>query len=271
MNRSVASLAWTAAWIAAQGCADEVTATGRGPVEGQSSACIAEAERDGSDGAPRRLHVGSTLMGRACARRTEIFVLDAEEYVGDLLSVDIQQLEGSGELDARVVAPASGLRFPSQAPEGAAQRNISFVASETRHALTVDLVDLPMGSSPGRSYAVTSRHLVRSSGDCCSTGAGPGCADDGVLTCLCQLDNACCAGAYDATCVAEARASCGLTCEAPALNDCCTSGGSPGCSAPDVQRCVCAIDPFCCVGGFDENCVNLANVRCGASCTMRSN
>jgi hypothetical protein len=33
-----------------------------------------------------------------------------------------------------------------------------------------------------------------------------------------------------------------------------------------VQDCVCAIDPFCCASGFDENCAALADSQCGAEC-----
>jgi hypothetical protein len=275
MNRWGAWVVRAATWSAAYGCADEKAGLPppRDVAAGQLSACMTEGPEQGSARAePRPLLVGSSLEGRACANRTDSFILGTVEYAGAVLNVEVEQLGGRGELDVSVAELAGGARFPSQAPQGVVRRNISFLASGEVYVLSVALLaDLPEESAPGRGYAVSLQELPRSGSDCCASGAGPGCADDGVLTCLCQLDNVCCSGPYDTTCVAEARSSCDLNCGSRlSMKDCCTPSTAGGCSEPDVLACVCAIDPYCCVGAFDENCVNLATQRCGAACPTAS-
>jgi hypothetical protein len=274
MNSWVVWVVRAAVWSAAYGCADAESRLSpqTDVAAGPWSACTTEgAALDSAAAEPRPLLVGSTLEGRACAHREDAFLLDTAEHAGALLRVEVAQLGGRGELDAHVAALAGGERFPSQAPQGVARRDISFVAAGDAYVLRVLLVDLPAESSPGRGYAVSLRDVPRSNEDCCVSGAGPGCADDGVLACLCQLDNACCGGAYDTTCVAEARSSCSLHCGSDgSVQDCCTPSTAGGCSEPGVPECVCDIDPYCCAGGFDENCVNLATQRCGAACPASS-
>jgi hypothetical protein len=103
--------------------------------------------------------------------------------------------------------------------------------------------------------------------DCCSVGEGPGCTDPVTLGCLCAQDDACCSDQYDALCVAEAVSLCALRCERDGVgSDCCTPSTAAGCSESGVEACVCGIDPFCCVGGFDENCVRLAQNQCSHAC-----
>jgi hypothetical protein len=263
-----------AAWATALGCVNEVNggdeSSRPGSRAAQPSVCIPEgADTNGAVDPPRPLLVGSTLVGRACANRADHFLLETADHVGALLSVVIEQIGGRGELDISVTAAENDVRFRSQSPRG--ERNISFVATAATYVLSVNLLADLAAESPGRLYTARLQRLSRSMGDCCASHEGAGCADDAILTCLCQVDNACCSGPYDATCVAEARGSCSLNC-APALpaNDCCTPNGTGGCSAPEVQACVCAIDPFCCVGGFDDHCVNLARHRCGATCSIVS-
>eukprot|EP00479_Gromia_sphaerica_P004086 TRINITY_DN14831_c0_g1_i1.p1 TRINITY_DN14831_c0_g1~~TRINITY_DN14831_c0_g1_i1.p1 ORF type:complete len:87 (+),score=24.51 TRINITY_DN14831_c0_g1_i1:26-262(+) len=38
---------------------------------------------------------------------------------------------------------------------------------------------------------------------------------------------------------------------------------SPSCDNRDVAECVCLIDLFCCVSGWDRGCVDLAISECG--------
>jgi hypothetical protein len=52
------------------------------------------------------------------------------------------------------------------------------------------------------------------------------------------------------------------------LGDCCTPHGTPGCSVPEIQDCVCMIDAPCCVGAWDNVCVgDVEKLRC-ADCTL---
>jgi hypothetical protein len=50
------------------------------------------------------------------------------------------------------------------------------------------------------------------------------------------------------------------------VSDCCEEQGVPGCLDPEVQECVCLIDPFCCIFLYDQSCANIAVSSCGISC-----
>ena len=103
--------------------------------------------------------------------------------------------------------------------------------------------------------------------DCCTASAAPGCTDQAVHDCVCATDLGCCTSGFDQVCVAQAIAECGAACSLPPpQSDCCSASAVPGCTVPEVQECVCGIDPFCCAGSFDENCVGLAQGACGATC-----
>jgi hypothetical protein len=45
---------------------------------------------------------------------------------------------------------------------------------------------------------------------------------------------------------------------------CCIGNGSPGCTDPSCQQEVCAIDPTCCSGVWDQECADLAVTNCAA-------
>lgn len=103
--------------------------------------------------------------------------------------------------------------------------------------------------------------------DCCSTSEVPGCTDTAVTQCTCAQDAACCSSGWDDVCVTQAVTGCALQCPGVAASsDCCSATAEPGCLEPELEQCVCAIDPYCCIGSFDDNCVALANTQCGASC-----
>src|SRR5690606_3373509 len=95
----------------------------------------------------------------------------------------------------------------------------------------------------------------------------PGCTDTAVTQCTCAQDAACCSSGWDDVCVTQAVTGCALQCPGVAASsDCCSATAEPGCLEPELEQCVCAIDPYCCIGSFDDNCVALANTQCGASC-----
>ena len=270
-NRTTTSHgALAAAIIALAGCVgapmDEESSSNN-LIRGQLALC-AGAETVTEAETVRALLVGSTLQGRACPGRSDRFSLSTSASTTTLLRVQIDPLDGAGELDAAVESADGRLKYPSQGAPGVESRTIGVVASSEPQVLRVSLLgDRAAGVPHGRAYMAHLEAVPRSADGCCSSHDGAGCADDAVLACVCQLDNACCRGPYDATCVAEARSSCEPRCEPAAPEGgCCTPSGAGGCSQPDVEACVCAIDPYCCVGGFDEHCVNLASGRCGAAC-----
>ena len=148
--------------------------------------------------------------------------------------------EGSPPLEATLDAPASGKAASTDA--GASERPDA-AASDAGEA----------GAPP--------------SNDCCSTSLTGGCTDVTVAACVCEGDPFCCSTEYDTSCVTEAISRCGLDCDdRAATSDCCSTSDVPGCTVPDVEACICDIDPVCCVFRFDQNCINLGISQCGAVC-----
>jgi hypothetical protein len=98
-------------------------------------------------------------------------------------------------------------------------------------------------------------------GACCAAHASAGCEDATIRTCVCAVDPRCCAGPWNAECVALVGGlGCG-TCKA----DCCTASGAKGCSDPKVEACVCAKSAPCCDTAWDDFCVVLVGSKAGGS------
>jgi hypothetical protein len=145
-----------------------------------------------------------------------------------------------------------------EAPFGTARQALSLDAGADG-GLTED------AAAPAERDAGT----AAASNDCCSTSGTSGCNDPGVLACVCEGDEFCCSTEYDGVCVTQAQSRCGLACDVRAPeSDCCAPSGVPGCTQPEVQACICDIDPFCCIFRFDENCVNVAAARCAGGCAV---
>ncbi len=103
---------------------------------------------------------------------------------------------------------------------------------------------------------------------CCEPVDEPGCSDPAIEPCVCGIDDYCCTTAWDASCVAIASyGDCAGGCivdEPPPPGDCCAVEGGGGCVEPDVQDCVCAHDPYCCLYIWDDICVEYVDqYECG--------
>jgi hypothetical protein len=107
-------------------------------------------------------------------------------------------------------------------------------------------------------------------GTCCEANDVPGCDDAQVQECVCALDPYCCEQAWDEACVNTTKASgcssCGV--ETFGREGCCTASDEPGCTEPEVQDCVCAIDPFCCAETWDQLCVDQVDTLGCGTCVM---
>jgi hypothetical protein len=122
---------------------------------------------------------------------------------------------------------------------------------------------------------------------CCVPHGTPGCDDAVVEACVCAFDSFCCDASWDNICVSEALDPCGAVCEGDTEGgvststglvsssdagsggnpgDCCVSNPTPGCGDPEVESCVCLLDPFCCEIEWDGICVGEALDPCGAVC-----
>jgi hypothetical protein len=136
--------------------------------------------------------------------------------------------------------------------------------SETTTSLGTTATPLPASDGGTASDARPDAGVGPSLGnDCCTATGSGGCNDDTVEACVCAGDPFCCEVEYDALCARQAVSRCGLDCDDRApVSDCCGPSDVPGCTQPEVEACICEIDPFCCVFRFDQSCVNLGIARC---------
>jgi hypothetical protein len=104
---------------------------------------------------------------------------------------------------------------------------------------------------------------------CGSCQTNPFCGDGvcaGIENCYtCAKDcGQCCGNGMCEPQYAESCQSCALDCGVcPGQGSCCTAHKTPGCNDPDIQDCVCAMDPFCCNNYWDEGCAANADY-CGS-------
>jgi hypothetical protein len=130
--------------------------------------------------------------------------------------------------------------------------------------------------------------------DCCIGGPDPSCNDATVEACVCAEIPFCCDTGWEEVCASAVGAlSCGHcgggvdtgepppgdtgepsgdTGEPPGdtgepppeAGECCTDNGTPGCTDPAVQDCVCMQDAYCCDTAWDQVCVDeVASFMCG--------
>jgi len=115
-------------------------------------------------------------------------------------------------------------------------------------------------------------------GNCCDIHGDPGCTIPTIEECVCNADPLCCdtEGGWDEVCVNIVDAEgCGMCPEDPgtggetagSMGDCCEVQKTPGCGDPEIEACVCEMDPFCCGeegGVWDEVCAGeVVRFDCG--------
>jgi hypothetical protein len=124
-------------------------------------------------------------------------------------------------------------------------------------------------------------------GDCCIPQETPGCGDQEIMGCTCDLDPYCCETMWDDICIEEAVSECALNCvpescgndSCDALEDClncpldcgecpsvscCEAHDTPGCDDEEIEACVCVEDTYCCETEWDNTCVeHVESFECG--------
>lgn len=98
-------------------------------------------------------------------------------------------------------------------------------------------------------------------GDCLVAHEEGGCSDAACCQTVCGLDPFCC-NSWDATCASLANATCVGLCGANASGSCFTPHANAACDDADCCNTVCLVDPFCCSGSWDVNCVLIAGFSC---------
>ena len=252
--RRVASVGWAALLAAPLGCTEApgASCSGAPPVANDTR------ERATSIGA------SGNISGRLCLAEARFFRFAAPVPGGGIFTVTIDS--APRELGVVVTSSASGEEFWSHAPFVGGQQRVGVVSDGGDYTVRVTAPTAPSDVAE-QPFTLHVHALPAASNDCCTAAPGPGCADPGLLACLCERDTECCGTRYDELCVTQAMADCGLRCaDASPQSDGCSASLAPGCTSPSVEACVCDIDPYCCVGGFDQNCVHLAQNRCAAPC-----
>jgi hypothetical protein len=110
---------------------------------------------------------------------------------------------------------------------------------------------------------------IPTSGSCFISKLGTGCDNPECCAEICDQDPFCCLSSWDTAC-ADLATQLPSVCVPPVCGDfgsgaCCEINGSPACNDAGCCQAVCAEDPFCCEGGWDEQCVFLA--RTSPGCT----
>lgn len=104
--------------------------------------------------------------------------------------------------------------------------------------------------------------------DCYTVSPFAFCQDALCCSTVCIVDPLCCQVRWDESCILNAGLFCpDLACGSAAAGDCCLSHGTPFCN--DAQCCslICQLDPFCCNGRWDFQCVDQTLQFCtGLSC-----
>jgi hypothetical protein len=254
---------WALPWIfpALVGCT-------AGSAKSEAAGCVDDGARPNHTlESATTLVLGTRLSASACPRDDDFYRFESA-LVGAVLRVRVDSLGDASSLDPTVTSLTTGLVFWSEAPLGVARHEIAVVADGGAYSVLLHVVSGLAEQGMAQPYALSVSAVQDATNDCCAVSTGPGCADVETLRCLCPEDNACCNVEYDALCVAESVGLCGLRCGGGRPeSDCCAPSATAGCSVPEVEECVCGIDPYCCVGGFDDNCVQLARNQCRSQCS----
>lgn len=106
-------------------------------------------------------------------------------------------------------------------------------------------------------------------GDCCGANGTPGCDDDVCCNAVCTVDPFCCQDTWDQICADAAPANPFCSCAGgpacPGEGDCFNANGTPGCEDADCCEAVCAANPSCCEGAWNDTCADLAFDLCAGT------
>jgi hypothetical protein len=209
-----------------------------GPYESNDS--ILEATPSGLSGPGQVTFSAYIGDGRFTVTRGDVDIYEIWASWGDVLTVDVDAAVLGSELDAVIVVRDDlGHILAANDNDGATTDSYLTIeiagwpVSPPIHVTVLGARQLrpptPLVPNPGTSDTHLSEHIVV--GSVSSTGP------------------------YDVT----------FQLEAGAQNDCCEPGSTPGCDDPQIEACVCAIDPFCCAIAWDESCVQeVETFGCGS-------
>lgn len=107
---------------------------------------------------------------------------------------------------------------------------------------------------------------VAEAGSCLEVHEMPACSDEACCEEVCGLDPFCCEFAWDARCAEEAVARCVERCGGSLAGGCCDPHPNGHCSDATCCAAVCAVEPGCCGGPWEEWCAHVAWSLCDSCC-----
>ena len=201
----------------------------------------------------------ATFQAVACQADDDWYVFDAPAPEGEQFGVLISFTHADGDIDAMLVDSDGYIVSGSS---GVTDEEILGAVSDGRPYY---LLVYTYNTSNTYNVQITA-DISELVSDCCSISPFPGCSDDAVSQCVCDMDPFCCEVAFDTLCAMESIGECGAECLGP--GNCCETTSEPGCNIPEVNSCVCATDPQCCMQSYDELCITQAQAECELMCEM---
>lgn len=106
-------------------------------------------------------------------------------------------------------------------------------------------------------------------GSCFVAHVSPGCDKPGCCSQVCAEPSLayCCQVLWDEACAIRAAEVCDA-CGDPLAGSCFQAHAAPNCADPECCSAVCAVDPFCCEGTWDQVCVGTASTNCANPTTV---
>ena len=105
-------------------------------------------------------------------------------------------------------------------------------------------------------------------GQCCFANGTPACNDETCCDQVCNIDPICCEVGWDGVCATLAQEQCDecnpdeQECGSDKTGPCDLPHSGPFCNDREICECVCLLEPFCCLGDWDEACVFIATDLC---------
>ncbi len=201
------------------------------------------------------------LTATACPDDDDFYSFASPVAAGELFAVTVAFSNDVGDIDAVLIdqygdAVSGGFSVTDdenlQAISDGGNYTLLVYTYNTANQYTITVF---AGPSPAAS-------------DCCTPTMLPSCTEPTVASCVCDLDPFCCGAVFDASCVSLAIGQCGMQCGTN-QGSCCETSDEGGCGDAVIEQCVCATDPQCCYGGYDELCIAEAAGECGLSCSTQ--
>lgn len=231
---------------------------------GETDGCTDGFEPNNSEGAATEIgDLAQQLVATLCTGDEDLYRFTPPFEAGAAFAVDVGFLHAQGDVEASLIDSQGNTVVSGNSADD--NERLLAVSNGEAYLLVVTLFGEIVGEVTYTLSAALAQEVSKAS--CCEVNGPPGCTQPAIEQCVCALDSFCCEVSYDEACLELANTQCDTSaCSPPTESDCCSTSSLPGCSVPEVESCLCAIDPLCCSAPFDQLCIQQAAAACGASC-----